>query len=82
MILVTEKAIFNLLKQENVNVVLQSPFAADDGSLSIYAMQHKIPYINVEVQHGHLEENLRLIKISAAALTKIYPLPGIKKPAD
>jgi len=82
MVLVTEPAIFSLLKLENVNVVLQSRFATDDGSLSIYAMQNKIPYINVEVQHGHLEENLRLIKLSAAALTKTYPLPGTKKPAD
>jgi hypothetical protein len=76
MVLVTETAIFNLLKAENINVVLQSKYASDDGSLSIYAMQNKIPYINVEVQHGHLEENLRLIKLSAAALTKAYPSTG------
>lgn len=82
MVLVTELPLYNLLKKENINVVLQSKNAADDGSLSIYAMQQKIPYINVEVQHGHIEEHLRLIEICAAALAKTYPELGIKKPAD
>jgi len=82
MVLVTELELFKLLKKENINVILQSVKALDDGSLSIYAMQHKIPYINVEVQHGHLEENFRLIEICAKALAKTYPLLGIKKPAE
>ena len=80
MLLVTELAIFNLLKKENVNVVLQSQDAIDDGSLSIYAMQNKIPYINAEVQHGHIDEHLRLIKIGARVLARLYPDTGIKEP--
>lgn len=82
LVLVTELPLFNLLKKENINVVLQSQNALDDGSLSIYAMQQKIAYINVEVQHGHIEEHLRLIDICAAALAKTYPDLGIKKPTD
>ncbi len=82
MILVTELTLFNRLKKENVNVILQSPEAVDDGSLSIYAMQNNIPYVNVEVQHGHSEENLRLIKIGVKALAETHPQLGIKKPAD
>lgn len=82
LVLVTELPLYNLLKKENINVVLQSQNALDDGSLSIYAMQQKIPYINVEVQHGHVEEHLRLIEICAVALAKTYPQPGIKKPTD
>jgi hypothetical protein len=73
LILVTEVELFNKLKIANVNVVLQSEKAADDGSLSIYAMQNKIPYINVEVQHGHADENLRLIEIAIKALYQVYP---------
>ncbi|RZK82074.1 MAG: hypothetical protein EOO92_03100 [Pedobacter sp.] len=73
LILVTELALFNKLKRENVNVVLQSPNAPDDGSLSIYAHQKKIPYINVEVQHGHVEENLLLIEIAVKALYECFP---------
>lgn len=81
MILVTELKLFNLLKKADVNVVLQSEEAVDDGSLSIYAMQNHIPYINVEVQHGHLEENLRLIQLGVKAMAEAYPKLGIKKPA-
>ncbi|MET1055285.1 MAG: hypothetical protein ABWY16_08255 [Pedobacter sp.] len=80
MLLVTELAVFNLLKKENVNVVLQSKDAVDDGSLSIYAMQNTIPYINAEVQHGHIDEHLRLIKIGARVLAQLYPATGIKEP--
>ncbi len=54
MILVTDVELFNCLKKENVNVVLQSDNAPDDGSLSYYAMKQGIPYVNIEVQHGHL----------------------------
>ena len=73
LIFVTELQLFNKLKLANVNVALQSKNAPDDGSLSIYAMHKKIPYINVEVQHGHIEENLRLIEIAVKALHEVYP---------
>ncbi|WP_133576267.1 hypothetical protein [Pedobacter metabolipauper] len=73
LVLVTELALFNGLKAEKVNVVLQSREAPDDGSLSIYAMHQKIPYINVEVQHGHQEEHLRLIEIAVKVLKETYP---------
>lgn len=79
MVLVTEIPVFNLLKKANVNVILQAQSASDDGSLSIYAMQQHIPYINVEVQHGHIEENLRLIELCSAALAQTYPAFGLKK---
>jgi len=65
---VTEPRLFSSLKKANVNVILQSKFASDDGSLSVYALQNNIPYINVEVQHGHLEEHLRLIEIAVSVL--------------
>lgn len=81
MVLVTELGLFNRLKKENVNVVLQSQNAPDDGSLSIYAMQNKIPYLNVEVQHGHIDTHLNLINICAGIIAEIYPVP-VKKPAN
>jgi len=73
LILVTDIALFNRLKLDNVNVILQSTEAPDDGSLSVYAMKNNIPYINVEVQHGHFTENLQLIEIATKALFDIYP---------
>lgn len=65
---VTEPRLFTSLKKANVNVILQSKFVENDGSLSVYAMQNNIPYINVEVQHGHQYENLRLIELAIAVL--------------
>jgi hypothetical protein len=68
LVYVTEPRLFSSLKKANVNVILQSKFASNDGSLSVYAMQNNIPYINVEVQHGHMDEHFRLIELAVAAL--------------
>jgi hypothetical protein len=73
MILVTDLSMYNELKRQDVNVVLQSKDAPDDGSLSIYAMKNNIPYVNVEVQHGHQDEHLRLIEIAIKALRDVFP---------
>lgn len=51
--LVTTKALFAYFKSHEQNVVLQSKRATDDGSLSVYAAQKGIPYVNVEAQVRH-----------------------------
>jgi hypothetical protein len=83
-ILVTDRELFSLVKKENVNVVLQSGNAPDDGSLSIYAMQNQIPYVNVEVQHGHQQVHLELIEIAIKSLRTRYPAlqPGPAQGSD
>jgi hypothetical protein len=63
LILVTDKQYFDYLRERNINVVLQSEATKNDGSLSLYAAIAKIPYINIEIEHGHVEEHLRLIKV-------------------
>ncbi|MES2828303.1 MAG: hypothetical protein V4687_09115 [Bacteroidota bacterium] len=73
LIFVTDLKLYKALKAVNVNCVLQSADAPDDGSLSVYAMQKGIPYINVEVQHGHRDEHLRLIEIAIRVLYASYP---------
>jgi hypothetical protein len=73
LVLVTDLALFNNFKKKNVNVILQSDRGPDDGSLSVYAMENKIPYINVEVQHGHQYEHLQLIEIAIKVLYETYP---------
>lgn len=75
LVLVTELPLFKRLKQQNINVVLQARDAPDDGSLSIYAMQNNIPYLNVEVQHGHVDEHLQLINSCAEIILELYPPP-------
>lgn len=78
LVLVTELELFNRFKKANVNVVLQSKDAPDDGSLSIYAMKNKMPYINVEVQHGHQQEHLEIIEMAIKILYETYPHLKVK----
>jgi hypothetical protein len=67
-ILTTELKIFNRLKKRKINVVLQTQKTSpDDGSLAIYCSKKKIPYINIEAQQGHIEEQLNMLN----ALTDI-----------
>lgn len=73
-IYVTDRRFFDYLKQRKVNVILQSRDAPDDGSLSVFAMQRQIPYANIEVQHGNLSENYRLILLVNEMIKQI-PLP-------
>lgn len=66
-VLTTEQNIYDHLKEKQISVVLQSKKAPDDGSLSVYAQKKNIPYINVEAQADHLEEQARILE----ALTDI-----------
>ncbi len=68
LVFVTDRFFFDYLKERNVNTALQSRFAPNDGSLSVYAAMAYIPYINVEVQDGHVDENRRLIGIVNAMM--------------
>ncbi len=61
-IITTDASIFHYLKQRKINVVLQHPKPEDDGSLSVYAAQNKISYINVEAKHGHLEQQIKMLE--------------------
>lgn len=62
-ILTTDLNIYNQIVAKNINVVWEN-FSAilDDGSLSIYAGKHNIPYINIETQHEHKQEQIDLLQ--------------------
>lgn len=67
-ILTTEKKIYDQLKKKKINAVLQTVnTSSDDGSLAIYCSKKKIPYINIEAQQGHKEQQLQMLN----ALTEI-----------
>ena len=69
----TEKKYFDYLKQANYNVILQdNTNFVNDGSLSVYCGINNIPYINIEAQLGHYNEQLDLIKVIYEMLTA-YP---------
>jgi hypothetical protein len=63
-ILTTDTTIFNKLKERNINTVWENnSIIKDDGSLSVYAGLHGIPYINVEAQHDHFNEQLAMLEV-------------------
>lgn len=66
---VTDRPIYDALVAKGFNVVLQDNDAAtDDGSLSVWAAQNGVPYVNVEAQHGHAEEQARMLRALAQIL--------------
>ena len=59
----TDSAVYRMYADSNINVVLQhNRRATDDGSLSIYYGRRDISYTNIEAEHGHLEEQVRMIR--------------------
>ncbi len=60
---VTDRRLFEALKQARMNVVLQdNQRVTDDGSLSVYCGQRGIPYVNVEAQHEHGEQQVNMLE--------------------
>jgi hypothetical protein len=60
----TDKKFFNFFKKEDCNVILQDNSKyVNDGSLSVYCGKNNLPYINIEAQKGHLEQQKELIII-------------------
>lgn len=62
-IITTELDYFIILKEQNINVVLQHPTPFDDGSLSVWAAKNNKPYINIEVEHGNFNRQKELLNI-------------------
>jgi hypothetical protein len=59
---VTEAAVFDALRRRGYNVVLQdNRRVRDDGSLSVYCGRAGVRYINIEAQHGHLDQQVAMI---------------------
>jgi hypothetical protein len=65
---VTEPSWFERLAATGFNVVLQSPNARDDGSLSIWFQRNGRSYINVEARHGRLQAQQLMLRAVAAEL--------------
>ena len=66
---VTDRALYDALVGKGFNAVLQDNAAAtDDGSLSVWAAQQGVPYVNVEAERGHRAEQVRMIRALASVL--------------
>ncbi len=70
--LTTNAAIYEFFKKKKMNVVLQKKQVKDDGSLSVYASRHNIPYLNVEAQHGHLKQQLKMLDAVQELINERY----------
>ncbi len=71
-VLTTDPSLFNALKSMGVNAVLHNrEHAADDGSLGYVWGKRGRSYTNVEAQHGHWQEQVRMIE----AVIKAIGLP-------
>jgi hypothetical protein len=57
----TDVSLYEYVIQGGFNVVLQSPNAVNDGSLSVYSSMYGLEYINVEAEHGHSDEQLQML---------------------
>ena len=69
---VTTRNYFEFFRQEGSNVVLQdNQNAADDGSLSVLAAARGVPYVNIEAQHGHLDQQINMIEQVYRAFSEI-----------
>ena len=68
----TDLRYFNYLKAKNVNVILQdNQNYINDGSLSVYCGQKGIPYINIEAQKGHYNEQFKLMRLVSDMLSEL-----------
>jgi hypothetical protein len=66
---VTDRRFHDYLKDRKFNVVLQdNEQVTDDGSLSVYFAQKKIPYINVEAEMNHLDNQIEMVKVAREML--------------
>ena len=66
---VTDERLFEVFRLKHFNVVLQeNATVTDDGSLSVLAGRREIPYINIEAQEGHFQQQLKMLaEVYAAA---------------
>ena len=60
----TDYDLFLAFKTLDLNVIYQNDKKfVNDGSLSVYCGLNNIPYVNIETQLGHLEEQIKLINL-------------------
>jgi hypothetical protein len=62
---VTEQKFYNYLAERDFNVVMQNNAAVtEDGSLSVYFAKRGVPYINIEAEMRHLNNQIEMLKVT------------------
>ena len=71
--LTTSLRIYNFIKSKGYSIVLQdNARVTDDGSLSVYAASKNISYLNIEAQHGHLEQQLQMMDVVQEMIDTLF----------
>ena len=69
---VTDGRFFTWLKAHDFNVMLQdNANVPDDGSMSVYFARLGIPYLNIEANNDHLEEQIKMVQAARRMLTEL-----------
>jgi hypothetical protein len=69
----TTKQAFDFFKEQQLNVLLQrNQGVTDDGSLSVYAAQKGIDYINIEAEHGRTTQQKKMLEAAFAYIARYY----------
>jgi len=71
---VTDRRFYDYLAERDFNVVLQdNDHVTDDGSMSVYFARKKIPYINIEAEMSHLQNQIEMVRVAREMLAKLLP---------
>ncbi len=67
----TTMQLYKSLMPYKFNMILQDDkTVTNDGSFSVYAPEHNIPYINIEAEYGHLKQQLAMLSAVHTVATK------------
>lgn len=70
-VLTTDSLLYSHFVKEKVNTALQnSNGVTDDGSLSVYCGKNGRSYLNIEAEHGHVQEQVEMLRTMIAFLRK------------
>jgi hypothetical protein len=78
---VTDERFFSWLKARDFNVLLQdNANVPDDGSMSVYFARRGIPYLNIEANDRHLEQQIEMVRAARQMLVEAGLSPRTTTP--
>ena len=73
---VTDRRFFDYLKARDFNVTLQDDAnVPDDGSASVYFARKGIPYLNIEADVSHLDEQTEMVRVAREMIVELGLIP-------
>lgn len=73
---VTDRRFFDYFKARDFNVTLQDDAnVPDDGSASVYFARKGIPYLNIEADVKHLDEQTEMVRVAREMIVELGLIP-------